>query len=220
MTRNVEDVILKGVIMRERASLSDSEALTLDTDAFHILSHGFYWESEDARSEAEKLVRVRDAMKSLAEAVGALSRPAQNALRVEYVLGSKGADLPFETAKGEGDPSGLLAATDKLISAFSDPLQEARDRLLRRDRILTRSTVGRGRDFDVQARFVAIAAERIWVGWGRGEPKYGRGPHGKVDGIKQTVPVSDFTWFLKDLFECLGIKIKWQTIANERGKKT
>jgi hypothetical protein len=219
MTRNVEDVILKNVILRERVSLTDDEAATLSTDAFYILANGFYWESGDARSDAAELTRVRDAMERLAEAVGALSGSTQNALRVEYVLGCKGANLPFETAKGEGDPSGLLAATDKLIGAFSDPLQEAHDRLLRRDRILTRRTVGRGRDFDVQARFVAIEAERIWEAWGRGEPKYGRGPHVKVDGKKQTVPASGFTWFLKDLFECLGIRVKWQTIANEHGKK-
>jgi hypothetical protein len=220
LKRNVEDVILRSVVQRKRESLTADEAARLSTDAFNILAHGFYWDSQDARSEAAELTRVHDAMEKLSEAVHALSKPAQNALRVEYVLGSMRADLPFKTAKDEGDPSGLLAAVRQLAGTYSEPLRDAQDRLLRRDRILIRRPVGRGGDFDVQARFVATAAERIWKKWGRGHPKYGRGVHDRVDGRKQTVPNSDFTWFLRDLFECLGIRIGWHTVANARGRKS
>ena len=214
LTRTVEDVILKGV-RRQRASLTDDEASTLHTDAFHILSHGFYWETENPRAEAAELMRVRDALHELAKAVEDLSEPAQSILRTEYASRFRREDsgFPFGMAKADGDPSGILQPVAKLSHAYSDPLQEAHNRLLRRDRILARpSKPGGGPRFNVQARFITIEAERIWKNWMHEEPTYGRD-----DNARPTCPSTPFCWLLKDLFEVLSLRVKWHSIAKERG---
>ncbi len=102
LTQTVEDVILKGV-GRQRASLTDDEASTLSTDAFLILSKGFYWETENPRVEAKELMRVRDALQKLAAAVHDLSEPAQSVLRTEYAhrFSREESGLPFDMAKAD-----------------------------------------------------------------------------------------------------------------------